>query len=317
MKHIQRLVAVLAAMLALLQSAYGQAATFKGNFGFPAGSATVANPWNIDVFEPPAVAGGAPKKTSISITNLPAYNPAVETPAQASVRKATAVCNALNAAGALGAGRCTVGATVMVPRIVGRNRITGQNIIVNYPSTPVTITGLLRGTPPQALTNPVRELGDGGAFVPGGGGGSGTMPYSPKMTPPSSGRSPGSYSATSLADPVLFDSSSPDDQLNQRSMVEFGILEVFVARYFPNIGDTLTDVLMGLNSELNAGGLSASFDPANTMLTINRQIVDGETLVWGNTDTGLDFSVGAIPEPGSAALALVATALFARRRRRQ
>lgn len=106
------------------------------------------------------------------------------------------------------------------------------------------------------------------------------------------------------------------------SEVQFGIQGLFVADVTPTPGMTDADVLHALQSLLVANGISATFDPINVLLTLNTLIPDGEQLVWGNTDTGLDFQVtfgpaAPVPEPASAGLfAAGLVGLFAVGRRR-
>jgi len=113
------------------------------------------------------------------------------------------------------------------------------------------------------------------------------------------------------------------DPLGEPSLVEFGLDDQFVATVMPRDGTSDLDVLMGLQDLLETNGIPATYDPALMALFLDAPLPDGQTLIWGNTDVGLDFRtsfepLGVVPEPASAVL--MATGLIgmlaAGRRRR-
>ncbi|HLZ85295.1 MAG TPA: PEP-CTERM sorting domain-containing protein [Caulobacteraceae bacterium] len=281
---------------------------FTGPVGVPMGSATMANPWIIDFTQPPAMAGGMPVITRVTVNNLPAIM-AGETPLQASRRKANTLAAAVNMQ--LGRGRATV-----TPVRVGR-RTVGYTITITglytIPPTPAR-RGMpaVPGTPAYTqITNPTREFGDGGALRPGaGGGGSG------------GGSSGGSYGG-SMGGSMSALPATGMDPTGAPSMVTFGVNGVAVATVDPYAGETDAMVLQQLGTDLSGLGLPTTFDATNDLLSINNPISDSATLDWGNTDTGLDFDVAltggtAVPEPAAWLMILVGVGLLgARLRARQ
>jgi hypothetical protein len=286
--------------------------------GIPSGSATKANPWIIELTEPPAVQGGAPVKRTITIDDLPAIM-AGETFEQASKRKADKIAAAVN--GVLGAGRATV--TQKNTKMIVGYKIQGKGknaklvpVKQNVKQSFITITGLYtvpaeKGKPnsgvPAVLqkTNPVLEFGDGAHLTPG----SGTPP------PPSPG-SMGSMSGSGLS------TGSGMDNNNQPSLVYFGIDGEYVAFVNPFAGESETQLLLDLSGQLTDHGVANVYDSPSNTLFLSPHVSEANQLVWGDTDTGFDLSValtGIVPEPGTWVLMIgglgLAGAALRRRRR--
>ncbi|MBI3320546.1 MAG: hypothetical protein HYZ89_08220 [Candidatus Omnitrophica bacterium] len=97
------------------------------------------------------------------------------------------------------------------------------------------------------------------------------------------------------------------DPLGEPSLVEFGFDDQFIATVMPREGMSDLDVLMGLQDLLETNGIPATYDSTLMELFLDAPLPDGHTLIWGNTDVGLDFrtsfeSLGVVPEPASALL---------------
>lgn len=139
---------------------------------------------------------------------------------------------------------------------------------------------------------------------------------------PDAGSSSGSIGSMARTDPTVTTVVTNTDLLDDAAVVEFGVDELFIALHIPTEGRTDTDILMALESSLDANGVPATFDAASSLLSLDIPIADGQRLVWGSIDSGLDFLVSfeglpPIPEPGSVRLSsigLVATRLAGRRR---
>ena len=71
-------------------------------------------------------------------------------------------------------------------------------------------------------------------------------------------------------------------------MVEFGVLDRYVAAYYPLPGDTVDNVLRALAALLDANGLPAMYDPGQGELTLDEELGESDTFFWSITDMGLD-----------------------------
>jgi hypothetical protein len=86
----------------------------------------------------------------------------------------------------------------------------------------------------------------------------------------------------------------------------------YIATINPAAGETDAEVLAGLatlfNTDFNADGLSASYDPTLDTLTLNNPIYGPDALYTNDTDPGLDFGENIaypgvdVPEPSSLIL---------------
>lgn len=279
-------------------------------------------------------------KITATVNNLPAIM-AGETPAQASVRKANAVVNAINAqtqaqivAGLLPAGTPLATVTLEPATIQAKDRFGnplfrdafGRPTLVNT-GVPFIVPNALAGfgivTVPGVTELIARESRDPTGQPVGGGfmrpmPGTNTTPASGGMGSPS----PGSGMSMGL---------QPD---GTPSSVSFGVLEdigfdagctpvlppvsacpgAFIATLFPEAGLTAGDVLGDLadlfNSLFSSEGFTASYDPIEDALSLDQPLTPFLRLFMQNTDPGLDLALGlaVIPEP--AALALLGAALL-------
>ena len=128
--------------------------------------------------------------------------------------------------------------------------------------------------------------------------------------------SPGVRASFEHAAPGVATVATGIDPMGDSALVEFGIDGQYVAQYTPAAGQTDDDILSILEAMLDQNGLPASFDPLLGMLALDAPLPDGESLVWGNTDTGLEFTTFfagldefTVPEAPTATL--VAIGLFA------
>ncbi len=124
--------------------------------------------------------------------------------------------------------------------------------------------------------------------------------------------SPGARGSLERSIPGTTTVATGIDPLGEPSKVEFGIDGVFVADYTPGAGNTDQEILSILASLLVANGLPAIFDLDLMELFLDMPLLDGQSLVWGNTDSGLEFLTSfegldeaAVAEPASAGLALI------------
>lgn len=87
------------------------------------------------------------------------------------------------------------------------------------------------------------------------------------------------------------------------SVVELGIVDRYVATYYPMPGDTKENVLLALKALLDANGLPATYDSSQEVLTLDDDFGDSDTAYWSMTDMGLDghlgFSYGFIIPPAA------------------
>jgi len=163
-------------------------------------------------------------------------------------------------------------------------KIGNQNVpnVVSFYGT-VTIPGInkdqtVQGSPDRPLIFKANELaklgegGNGGEFIPG------------------AGPSPGSRGSLELSTPGVETVASGKDALGDPSLVQFGIEGLYVAEYTPAAGMTDDEILSLLAGMLNTNGLPATFDPNLNVLSLDKPIPDGVTLIWGNTDEGLEFA---------------------------
>ena len=139
--------------------------------------------------------------------------------------------------------------------------------------------------------------------------------------------SPGSRGSLDRIDPGVTQVASGVDPLGDPSLVEFGIDGLYVAQVMPTAGMTDSTILGLLASLLDMHGVPAMFDANLHELFLEQPLLDGQTLVWGNTDTELAFrtsfeglSTATVPEPTTAGLLaiglVVGLACFRQRRSR-
>jgi len=289
----------------------------KAPVGVPQGSATMAMPWRLEFATPPAVAGGAPVINPVNITNLPAQMPG-ESIAAASKRKADTIAKEINKVLPMVNGMPAASVTQMVVPVItgftpakfnkkGMLIKPAMPIIKNVNQSFLTVNGLYSipdtrgrpgsGTPAvKQLTNPTKEYGDGLRLIPG-------QPGSP---PPSPG-STGSMGGTSMSSPA-----SGFDSTGAQSIVYLGVEDssggIDLAGVMPTTGETDFAVLQDLGTQLNHFGIQTSLSSLTDTLDITSEIPLGDTMVFGNTDTNLDFSISqtvAVPEPAAWSLMLV------------
>jgi hypothetical protein len=123
-------------------------------------------------------------------------------------------------------------------------------------------------------------------------------------------KSPGGKGLFERATPGVQTVSTGTDPFGDPSYVQFGIDEIYVAEVDPTAGMSDQDVLMALAANLDSHGLPALFDSATETLSFEHPIPNGDTLVWGNTDSGLEFEMEQTdsiraPEPGTWAMLLL------------
>lgn len=286
--------------------------------GVPQGSATKAKPWVIDFTTPPVVAGGAPVTQTVTVDDLKARMPG-ESLEAASKRKADTLAAAVN--GVLGAGRAAVtqkNVTVIVsykPVFDKKGKfVRWDPVTATFKQSFLTVTGLYTvpdtpgkkgsGTPAFVQkTNPTLEYGDGASLVPG-------VPPTPGSTSPgTTGSMSGKLSMATGLDP-----------LGEQSFVDFGIDGLHVAGVLPVAGESDFDILQLLAADLNHNGVQASFDSSLDTLFILAPFLPDQTIIWSNTDTGLDFQVAiglSVPEPAAWALMILGFGLLGARLRQR
>jgi hypothetical protein len=175
----------------------------------------------------------------------------------------------------------------------------------------VIIPGVSReqGSPIKILEGRILgEGGNGGRFIPG------------------AGPSPGSRGSLERSVPDVTTVATGFDPFDEPSIVEIGVGEN-VARFTPTVGMTDADVLSALRLLLDRQGLPATFDQDRVELFLDTPVLDGQTFVWGNTDTGLEFlasmeglQVAAVPEPSTLMLlsmGVLCLCLYVWRQRKQ
>jgi hypothetical protein len=308
--------------------------------GVPMAPATKTDPFDFDLTTPPAMAGGAPVIMTVSVTDLAARG-ANETLTDASKRKADAVAAAINAVLPKVAGQPAATVTqkpagfkeivgMKPPFLDAMGRVIRKAEPIYAPAMQsfVTIQGLYtvpavpakpaaKGNPAQPAvpgvaaikqtTNPTQEVGDAvkiGAGKPG--------------APPTPTPSTGGMGSTGMSAPASGMSAG-----GTPSFVYFGVEETAIGDVTPYAGETASQVLQSLGSQLDQTGVATTYDSLTDTLTIDT-IPAGDTLVWGSTDSGLDFRVAfgaGVPEPGAWMLLLagvgVPGAAIRRRRARE
>ncbi|HMP77976.1 MAG TPA: PEP-CTERM sorting domain-containing protein [Pirellulaceae bacterium] len=154
----------------------------------------------------------------------------------------------------------------------------------------------------KEVKDPTKEPGDGVRLIPGA-----------KPPAPSEGSygSPGSSNNT----------SSGQDPQGSQSEVNFGIEEIFIASYLPSPGESLDDIFTALWNQLNLNGIPTTYDSLERRLYFDNPVAPGQTMFFGNTDTGLDLRANfvslVVPEPGSAVvLGALSILMLGRRKRR-
>jgi hypothetical protein len=177
---------------------------------------------------------------------------------------------------------------------------TGYIPKVMAPYGSLTIPGVSKaqGNPIKWTENKViGEGGNGGKFTPG------------------AGPSPGSRGSLGRPAGDGIQVATGVDPLGDPSYVDFGIGQVDVT-LFPTPSMTDTQVLSSLALMLDQQGIPATFDPIKTTLFLDQPIPDGQMLNFGNTDTGLEFTmtfepqVSAVPEPGTIVSLGIGTLCF-------
>ena len=122
--------------------------------------------------------------------------------------------------------------------------------------------------------------------------------------------SPGFRGSLQPAEPGVSTVATGVDPLGNPSEVGFGVEGLFVANYQPSTGTPIEQILSILATLLDLGGLSATYDQDTRELFLDMPVFDGQALVWGSTDTGLEFQTLiaglAVPEPASVTLVLLA-----------
>ena len=76
------------------------------------------------------------------------------------------------------------------------------------------------------------------------------------------------------------------DPLDEPSVVEIGILDRYIATWYPSLGETDEDVLQGLESLLDANGLPATYDPYLRVLSLDEDFGDSDTFYWSHDRLG-------------------------------
>ncbi len=266
----------------------------------PLAPATNARPWKVDFTTAPVLPGTPPVTTTVTITDLPARKPA-ETALEATKRKADTIVAAIN--GELGANTART-----LPVRNAQKQIIGYDIIVqNLYTVPANAQG--KGFVPayKNFVDPTREPQDAGKLTP--------VPSSRQLR----GLRVGQLGLAEGALPTLL--ATGVDPLGQTSQVRFGIEGLHVAQIVPMAGQSFSDVLIALDSDLSANGVQTFLDLDDSTLTL---VIPGQlqsAVLWGNTDVGLDYSfaiAGAVPEPASWALLIAGFGLIGvslRRRR--
>ncbi len=227
---------------------------------------------------------------------------------EASHAKAQAIADAINKAFDLKKPEEKAGATFTIVKNRTIN-VDGTNVPgLDAPFGSLVIPGVTekQGNPLEIIEPGLAGEGrNGGNFVPK------TRPL------PSTG------AKVSLDRPFGPTFATGRDPLEDLSLVEFGIEDRYVASLVPVLGMSDLEVLIGLRDLLETHGIPATYDPTLMELVLDEPLPDGQTLIWGSTDVGLDFRVsfehfGVVPEPGSALLmvgGLVGLLAASRRRR--
>jgi hypothetical protein len=294
----------------------------------------------------PNGAGGT-VTVNIPSANIPVWNPNTETALQAAQRKATALANAVNNYNNWPAGSTPATATpvpIQVPQVqwtqVG-NRLVPQIVMVTV-GWSIQYSGVTKAVG-LVGADPTRQGGGGLNFQPGGGGGA--QPTSPGPTYPSyrgSIQNNGSSSDTAQGTDILqyLSNGQPSTAGPIPSVVAMGLFDdsngsvpnapIYGAMYFPSLGESESNVLIGLatafNTENSASGLTASYSSLTDSVSINQPLGFNENLFFADTDPGLSF-VGetqlslSTPAPEANTLPLlmggVASALACHRRRQR
>ena len=168
-----------------------------------------------------------------------------------------------------------------------RLKADGEFGLVNIPNaTKVRVVSERDRTGRVIRGNPTGEAGDGIRPVPRSGRVQGTM-------------------SRGIADVVTF--ATGLDPYGDPSFVTLGISGLYVASVLPTPGTTDDEILRELEALLDSNGILTTFDPFQVALSFDVPILDGQTVVWGTDDPGLDFGaafevIGVAPAPTSGTL---------------
>jgi hypothetical protein len=183
--------------------------------------------------------------------------------------------------------------------------VTPKNIKVSYMGLRLPVDDVPFGT--VTIPAVTEKQGDpfkwtsNGVLGEGGDGG--------KFNPPANGKSPGSKTSLNQANPNKITVAQGENPDGRPSTVEFGLQGGYIARVHPTDGETDIQVLEQLQTLLDNNGEAATFDPTTDSLSLNQVIPDGQTVIFGNTDVGLNFTFEeydlSIPEPGVWAMMLL------------
>ena len=195
------------------------------------------------------------------------------------------------------------------PKLKNHEQLRGQQITFGEVVTDMQGKKMLVGA------NPTGEPGGGvwgrgasGPIPPPPGMGDGSMgkPVGDDATGLSGGDFPLESSVTSYAAFGVYD-LLPDGGVNPDNM------HIAAVDIFP--GQTGPDILTELWHQLLDMGVAASYDPLNDNLSIDSFALN-QALWWNDTDTGLQFSMGAsfevaVPEPATLTLVVIGVSALA------
>ena len=285
-----------------------QAADIVGNFeikpiGTPLGSTTPPNkPYMLKVT---LVVNGKPVTKDVAVSTIKAFEMpkqnanepirdyatrVLEAQGEASHAKAVEIADAINKEFNLQKPEEKAGAQfVTVKRTV---RVNNTNVPgVEAPFGSLVLQGVL-----EKQGNPVKIVEPGLAGENRNGG----------NWVPRPGQQP-SGAKVGMALPFGPSSATGFDPVGEPSLIEFGIEDLYVAEFNPAPDMSDLEVFDTLEEMLDTHGLPATFDSSLMELFLDDPLPDGRTLIFGNSDVGLDFSVSfdhldPIPEPTSTAL---------------
>jgi hypothetical protein len=261
------------------------------------------------VFEATIIISGKPVTKTVTIPSgaIKPYTPASRLPTDTDAQFAQKIADA-RGAGSLA--KAHVIADAINKAFEKEFMGTGLKVTVaNFPKTETINVG---GVPIRDITatygsiiipnvaqnnNTPLKFSENGVIGQGGNGG--------RFLPPPPKGSAGSRGSLDRMTPGVQTAASGLDAEGEPSVVQFGIEDQYVAEIFPGFGQSDALILQLLASDLVAHGIAAIFDPSLISLYLDMVIPDGTRVIWGNTDTGLDYTftmvglAAAIPEPGS------------------